>query len=79
MSSQGVVRALAEADERNVRLLARRHRADLEDGDLRSEHLVSHSGDDVHDIGESVLTLVGDEHAKLVHQRQPRVTAARPE
>jgi hypothetical protein len=63
---QCVVRALAEADERNVRLLARRHRPDLADLDLGGDHLVPHCGDELRDLGEPILTLAGDEHARLV-------------
>jgi hypothetical protein len=70
---QRVLGAFTEAYERNVRVLARRHRPDLGYLDLRDEHLVPQPGDDCRDIGKTILTLVGDEHPKPfhVHLRAP--------
>jgi hypothetical protein len=70
---QRMLRALAEADERNVWVLARCHRPHLAHLDLRDEHLVPEPGDDGRDIGKTILALVGDEHPKPfhVHVRAP--------
>jgi hypothetical protein len=57
-----MLRALAETDERDIRLLARGYRSDLADLDLRSDHLVPEAGDKGCDVGEAILALVGDEH-----------------
>jgi hypothetical protein len=61
--AESVLGALAEADERDVGPLPRGHRADVGDRDLGSDHLVAESGDDRHDEGERVASLVGDENA----------------
>ena len=62
-----VLGALAETDERDVGMLARRHRPDLADLDLGSDHLVPEAGDDGRDVGETILALVGDEHPEPFH------------
>jgi len=70
---QRMLRALAEADERNVWVLTRGHCPDLAHLDLRDEHLVPKPSDDGRDSGKTILALVGDEHPKPfhVHVRAP--------
>jgi hypothetical protein len=45
-----MLRALAETDERNVRLFAGGYRADLADLDLRRDHVVPEAGDELGDL-----------------------------
>jgi hypothetical protein len=42
---QGMLRACSEADERDVRVLARGYRSNLGDIDLRRDHVVPEVGD----------------------------------
>lgn len=77
-----MLRALAEPDECNVRLLARGDRSYLGHVDLRSEHLVAEVRDQLGDMCKAILALVRDEHSKTNHlwvisgraQRRKRLT-----
>ena len=69
---QRMLRALAEADEGDVRVLPRCDRADLADLDLRGDHLVPQAGHDGRNGGKTILALVRDEHTKSFHVPAPR-------
>jgi hypothetical protein len=64
--TQRMAGALAQADERDVRSLPRRHRPDVFDVDLARDHLVPKSGDDRCDESQPILALVGDQHAQML-------------
>ena len=51
-----MLRARSETDERDIRLFARRDRADFADLDLRCDHLVSEAADDVGDDDQAVMS-----------------------
>jgi hypothetical protein len=61
-----VLRALPEADERDVGSLPRRHGAHVFHIDLAGDHLVSEGDHDRGDEREAVLALVGDQHAQML-------------
>ena len=58
--------ALAEADEGDVRPLARRHRSHVLHLDLAGDHFVPERGDDRRDEGQAILALVGDQNAQML-------------
>ena len=66
ISSERVLGALAEPDERDVRSLSGGHGADVFDLDLARDHLVSERDHDRGDEREAVLALVGDQDAQMV-------------
>ena len=61
-----MLRALAEADERDVGPLACGHGADVLHLDLARDHLVSQGDHDRGDEREAILALVGDQNAQMV-------------
>ena len=61
-----VLRALPEPDERDIGPLPRGDRADVGDIDLARDHLVAEGDDDRRDQGQTILTLVGDQHAQVI-------------
>jgi hypothetical protein len=61
-----VRRALPEPDERDVGAFPRRRGSDVRDVDLARDHFMPEGGDDRCDKGESVLALIGDEHAQVL-------------
>ena len=58
--------ALTEADESDVRALARRHCSDVLDLDLARDHLMPESGDDRRDERQAIRALVRDQHAQML-------------
>ena len=76
--AEGVIRALAEPDERDVGSLAGGHRADVLDLDLPGDHLVSQRRDDRGDESKAILALVGDQHAQMLGFAVAHLAPARP-
>jgi hypothetical protein len=66
-----MLRALAETDERNIRLFAGRYGSNLSDIDLGSDHFVPDVGDEVYDLCQAILALVGDEHTQTFQRLRP--------
>ena len=64
--AEGVIRARAEADERDVGSLPGGDRSDVFDVDLARDHLVPQCRDDRGDEREAILALVGDQHAEML-------------
>jgi hypothetical protein len=62
---EGVLRALAQPHQRDVRSLPGGHGSDVFDLDLAGDHLVSERCDDRRHQGQPILSLVRDQHAKL--------------
>jgi hypothetical protein len=61
-----VVRALSEADQRDVRSLAGGHGTHVLDVDLPCDHLMSERDHERGDEREAILALVGDQDAQVV-------------
>ena len=85
---EGVLRALAEADQRDIGSLPGGHGSDVRDVDLAGDHLVPELRDHRRDERQPILALVGDQHpemlglaiahrraslSSLARQRAPRV------
>ena len=62
-----VFRALAETDERHIGLFTRGYRSNLGNVDLGRHHVVPEVGDEVYDLRQAILALVGDEHTQTFH------------
>ena len=61
-----MLRALAEADEGDIRALTRRHCSDVLDLDFARDHLMPQSGDDRRDEGQAIRALVRNQHAQML-------------
>ena len=69
-----MLRAQAEPDERDVRMLSRGHLSDFPDVDLARDDLVPESGDDLREQVEPVSSLVRDQDT----QRRGHFAVHRP-
>jgi hypothetical protein len=58
--------ALAQADDGDVRPLARRHCSDVVHLDLARDHVVPERGDNRRDEGQAILALVRDQNAHVL-------------
>jgi len=63
---EGVLRALSETDERDVRPLSRGSRTHFGDVDLVCDYLVPQPHDDGRNEGQAILTLVRDQDAQVL-------------
>jgi hypothetical protein len=61
-----MLRAVAEADERDVGSLASGHGSHVLDLDLARDHLVAQRGHDRGDDGQAILALVRDEDPQML-------------
>ena len=64
ISSSACVELVAETDERDIRVLVRRQRADLGDVRRACDHVVAEAGDELGDECDPVLPLVRDQDAQ---------------
>jgi hypothetical protein len=63
---EGVLGALSQPDQRDVRSLPGGHGSDVVDLDLAGDHLVPERGDDRRHEGQPILSLVRDQHTQML-------------